>query len=234
MSSAPGRPQANSHRSAQHEGTPVCTTRIIVIAKAPLPGFAKTRLIPALGAHGAARLARRMLDHALGTALAAAIGPVELCAAPDPGDPCWRDVAVPGEVAWSAQGAGDLGARMARAAQGACTRGEQVLLMGTDCPALSTTDLRDAARALDQHHASLLPTFDGGYALLGLRHFHTSLFDNMPWSTSSVAAETVRRATQAGWDVKLLAPQHDIDEPADLRWLPPAWLAALEAAQHVA
>lgn len=208
-------------------------TRVIVIAKAPLPGFAKTRLIPALGADGAARLARRMLDHALGTALAAAVGPVELCAAPDPGDPGWHDVAVPDDVTWSAQGVGDLGARMARAAQSACLRGERVLLIGTDCPTLSTTDLRDAARALDQHHASLLPTFDGGYALLGLRQLHASLFENMPWSTASVAAETLRRATQAGWAVKLLPPQHDIDEPADLRWLPPAWLAALEAPQHV-
>lgn len=208
-------------------------TRIIVIAKAPRPGFAKTRLIPALGADGSARLARRMLDHALGTALAAAIGPVELCAAPDPGDPCWHDVAVPGDVTWSAQGAGDLGARMARAAQSACARGERVLLIGTDCPALTTTDLRDAAHALNQHHASLLPTFDGGYALLGLRQLHASLFENMPWSTASVAAETLRRAAQAGWTVKLLPPQHDIDEPADLRWLPAAWLLAFEAPQHV-
>ncbi len=207
-------------------------TRIIVIAKAPLPGFAKTRLIPALGAHGAARLARRMLDHALDTARGAAIGPVELCAAPDPGNPSWHDVAVPADVAWSAQGTGDLGERMARAAQSACARGERVLLIGTDCPALTATALRDAAYALNQHHASLLPTFDGGYALLGLRQFHASLFDNMPWSTASVATETLRRAAQADWTVKLLPPLHDIDEPADLRWLPTAWLHDLEEPHH--
>ena len=207
-------------------------TRIIVIAKAPRPGFAKTRLIPALGETGAARLAHRMLDHTLGTALAAGMGPVELCAAPDPRDPAWHDVAVPGDVVWSAQGVGDLGARMARAVRRASAHGERALLIGTDCPALSVANLRAAAAALEHHDATLLPTADGGYALLGLRQAHPSLFDKMPWSTAAVANETLRRARQIGWTVKLLQPLHDIDEPADLQWLPPAWLNDLESPHH--
>lgn len=210
------------------------TTRIIVIAKAPVPGFAKTRLIPALGETGAARLAARMLQHTLATALAAGIGPVELCAAPAPNDPAWRDVAVPGDVVCSAQGAGDLGARMARAAQRGCALGERVLLIGTDCPALSAAHLQRAAATLDAHNAALLPTFDGGYALLGLRQVHPSLFENMPWSTAAVASETVRRASRMGWTVKQLAHLHDIDEPDDLQWLPPAWRDDLATPHHVA
>ncbi|MDP2367472.1 TIGR04282 family arsenosugar biosynthesis glycosyltransferase [Rhodoferax sp.] len=209
------------------------STRIVVMAKAPLPGFAKTRLIPALGETGAARLAARMLHHTLGTALAAAIGPVELCAAPEPSDPAWRGVAVPADVVWSAQGVGDLGARMARAAQRGCALGERVLLIGTDCPALSPAHLRSAATALDAHDATLLPTFDGGYALLGLRQIHPSLFENMPWSTATVATQTVQRARQVGWSVELLPRLHDIDEPDDLQWLPPAWLHDQESARHV-
>ncbi len=207
-------------------------TRIIVVAKAPVPGFAKTRLIPVLGETGAARLARRMLHHTLGTALAAAIGPVELCATPDPGDPAWHGLMVPGEVVWSAQGAGDLGARMARAAQRACRQGEQVLLIGTDCPALTTAHLHQAADALSEHQATLLPTFDGGYALLGLRLLQPSLFENMPWSTASVATETLHRARQVGWAVKLLQPLHDIDDPTDLQWLPPTWLHDVASHDH--
>ena len=57
-------------------------TRIIIFAKAPVPGFAKTRLIPALGEAGAAGLARQMLFDTLKEALAAGIGPVELCVWP--------------------------------------------------------------------------------------------------------------------------------------------------------
>ena len=60
--------------------------RVVVFAKAPLPGRAKTRLIPALGAEGAARLARRMLGHALAQAMAARAGAVELCMSPGPED----------------------------------------------------------------------------------------------------------------------------------------------------
>ncbi|MBK6295289.1 MAG: TIGR04282 family arsenosugar biosynthesis glycosyltransferase [Rhodoferax sp.] len=205
-------------------------TRIVVMAKAPSPGFAKTRLIPALGPHGAASLASRMLQHTLDTALGAAIGPVELCAAPDPADPTWQHVAVPRGVVWSAQGTGDLGARMARAAQRACSQAARVLLIGTDCPALGATQLQGAAAALDDHDATLLPTFDGGYALLGLRVVHASMFESMPWSTPVVARETLRRTEQLGWRVKRLATLRDIDEPSDLQWLPPSWQADLKAA----
>ncbi|MDD2875278.1 MAG: glycosyltransferase, partial [Azoarcus sp.] len=87
-------------------------TRIIIFAKAPVAGYAKTRLIPALGAEGASRLARRMLAHTVGNALRANLGPVELCAAPSTVDPAWRELALPPELQWSEQGEGDLGARM--------------------------------------------------------------------------------------------------------------------------
>ena len=66
------------------------TTRIVIFAKAPVAGLAKTRLIPALGAETAARLARRMLLHTLQEASAAAVGPVELCVTPHPSDPAWQ------------------------------------------------------------------------------------------------------------------------------------------------
>ena len=56
--------------------------RIVIFAKAPRAGYAKTRLIPALGADGAARLARRMLTHMVNQALDAGVGPTELCMTP--------------------------------------------------------------------------------------------------------------------------------------------------------
>ncbi len=197
--------------------------RIVIFAKSPVAGFAKTRLIPALGAHGAAQLALRMLQHTLATALESKLGTVELCAAPDRSDPAWLPFDLPKNIAWSAQGKGDLGARMARAALRAIDGGESVILIGTDCPAISPSVLHKAANALQDHDASICPTFDGGYSLLGLKHFHASLFDNIAWSTSAVAHETLARMAQISWQAKVLPTLHDVDEPADIRWLPPDW-----------
>ena len=198
--------------------------RIVVFAKAPVAGQVKTRLIPSLGAQGAADLARRMLVRTLAQAVAAAAGPVELCVTAGPADPIWQSLDVPAGITWSDQGEGDLGMRMARAAQRTAATGEAVLLIGTDCPALDAGQLRMAAAALQHCDATLIPTADGGYVLLGLNRFHPTLFDGIEWSTGSVAQETRRRLAALHWSVREAPPLHDIDEPADLRWLPRGWL----------
>ncbi|MDE2427478.1 MAG: TIGR04282 family arsenosugar biosynthesis glycosyltransferase [Burkholderiales bacterium] len=194
--------------------------RIVIIAKAPQPGLAKTRLIPALGAQGAADLARHMLIHTLDKALSANIGTVELCVTPAPSDPVWQTLSIPDAVHWSDQGDGDLGERMARVAQRVTNCGESVVLIGTDCPELSVEHLRQAGSELQRVDVSFFPTVDGGYALLALKHFHPSLFTDIAWSTDSVAFETLCRLEQLGWTVQSHAKVHDIDEPADLTWLP--------------
>lgn len=204
-------------------------TRIVVFAKAPQPGRVKTRLIPALGAEGAAALAARMLACTLVAAFEAAgaadtadpaLGVVELCASPAPGDPAWQGVVVPAGLRWSAQGEGDLGARMAGAARRVLAGGERVLLIGTDCPALDAACLRAAAEALDEVEAVIVPSFDGGYVLLGLRRFDPSLFEGIAWSTSTVAAATRARLAALAWPYRELPALHDIDVPADLVHLP--------------
>lgn len=195
-------------------------TRIVVFAKAPQPGRVKTRLIPALGADGAAALAARMLARTLAAAAEALPGGLELCASPAPGDPAWQGVPVPAAVRWSAQGEGDLGARMAGAARRVLAGGERVLLIGTDCPALDAACLRAAAEALDEVEAVIVPSFDGGYVLLGLRRFDPSLFEGIAWSTPTVAAETRARIAALAWSCRELPALHDIDVPADLVHLP--------------
>ena len=197
--------------------------RIVIFAKAPLPGLAKTRLIPSLGVQGAAGLARRMLIHALGQALAADVGPVELCVTPSPIEAVWQTLPVPAIVAWSDQGVGDLGARMARAARRVTSAAESILLIGTDCPELDAAHLRRAAESLRSFDATLFPTADGGYVLLGLNRYHASLFEGIEWSSDSVASETLRRLEHLGWTVQTNPALHDIDEPADLSLLPQAW-----------
>ena len=189
--------------------------RILIFAKAPVAGKVKTRLIPALGAEGAAALAAEMLHRTAGEAAAAALGPVELCADPEPGHPDWHGQIPPG-LDLSAQGEGDLGQRMARAARRAIDDGEHVILIGTDCPDLDRVRLAEAAAALERHDAIIHPARDGGYVLLGLRRFDPSLFEGIAWSTSAVAAATIARIEALGWSLKVGATLHDMDEPADL------------------
>ncbi|WP_375054986.1 TIGR04282 family arsenosugar biosynthesis glycosyltransferase [Zobellella sp. DQSA1] len=201
-------------------------TRIIIFAKAPVAGLAKTRLIPALGAEGSARLARRMLMSTLACSRAAGLGPVELCISPGPEQPEWRNLVLPAHLEISRQGEGDLGARMARAARRGLARGEQVLLIGTDCPHISPALLREAARRLEHCDVMLHPTCDGGYALLGLRRFHPAIFTDIPWSTDRVASLTRQRIRELGWCFYQGECLRDIDEPDDLFWLPSRWVGA--------
>ena len=181
-------------------------TRIIIFAKAPVPGEVKTRLIPALGAKGAAELAERMLADTCREAVAAAVGPVELCLSGVPHD-------IPAGVALTDQGEGDLGERLWRAAARA---DPPLLLIGTDCPGLDRHRLRAAAECLGSHDAVLHPAEDGGYALLGLNKLAPSLFAGMAWSTNTVACDTIARVKALGWSLHVGDTLRDIDEPEDL------------------
>ena len=192
--------------------------RILVFAKAPVPGRVKTRLIPALGADGAAALAAAMLARTLEEAKAA--GDVELCADPRPDHPAWRGH-IPEGVRLSAQGPGSLGERLARAAERAIGEGAPLLLIGTDCPELDAGRMRSAAAALEHCDAFIHPTRDGGYALLGLARFHRSLFENIAWSTRLVAEQTLERLNALGWTVEVGETLRDVDVPADLPLLHP-------------
>lgn len=198
--------------------------RIIVFAKAPVPGAAKTRLIPALGALGAAVLARRMLEATLAAALGARLGPVELCMSPGPEAAEWRGIPLPKQLEVTAQGEGNLGARIARAAKRSIARECRVMLVGTDCPALSATLLRVAATALVETGAVIQCTADGGYALLGISRYDELLFRGIPWSTPEVATATMRRFAHLNWPLHVARTLHDVDEPHDLVQLPAGWL----------
>ena len=198
--------------------------RLIIFAKAPQAGRAKTRLIPALGGEGAARLAQRMLQATLATAQAAALGPLQLCLSPPPGDPAWAEFAWPAGVELRDQGDGDLGQRMARAVEQGMQQGLPVLLIGTDCPQLTPQLLRQAAEALARHDSVLFPASDGGYVLLGLRHSHPRVFADITWSSASVASSTRARLAELGWSLCEGPELDDIDCPEDLPKLPAGWL----------
>ncbi|MCX4186523.1 TIGR04282 family arsenosugar biosynthesis glycosyltransferase [Methylophaga sp. OBS4] len=198
--------------------------RIVIMAKAPLPGLAKTRLIPALGEDGAALLAQRMLDHTIATALAAAIGPVECCVTPDHLHPVWSARQYDAALHWSSQSDGDLGARMEDVSRRVITDGEFLLLIGTDCPGLEAQHLQLAARWLEHGVVSMIPVLDGGYCLLGLSQFDATLFSNIFWGSAVVAQQTRQRVSQLGWNMIELATLQDIDEPGDLAALPAGFM----------
>ena len=184
-------------------------TRIVIFAKAPVPGRVKTRLIPALGAEGAARLAAEMLKHTVEEALASGLA-VELCGEPAPSS--WYS-GPPAHL--TGQGDGDLGQRLHRAAERVLAQ-EPVLLIGADCPALDRHRLRAAAEALESHDAVIHPATDGGYVLLGVRRFDATLFEGIAWSTNAVAEKTLARMGALGWKVDVREILADIDEPHDL------------------
>jgi hypothetical protein len=197
---------------------------VIVFAKAPQAGFAKTRLIAALGAEGAAQLAERLLHATLEHAIEANVGPVELCVAPDCTHPAFVAAARPRSIAVTEQGDGDLGERMARAFERVLSMHERALLVGTDIPRLDAPYLRAAAAALNDSDAVLGPAADGGYALVGLRRPAPGLFTGMRWSHSQVMDHTRERLAALGLRHVELPLLHDVDEPADLRHVPAHWL----------
>jgi rSAM/selenodomain-associated transferase 1 len=198
---------------------------IAILAKAPVPGLAKTRLAPVLGADGAANLQARFIARAVTTAQAAAVGPVTLWAAPDRRHPLFQTIADELGVALGPQPDGDLGVRMMAAL--AAVKGPAIVV-GTDCPALTPEHLRAAARALvDGIDAAIIPVDDGGYGLIGLRQPQPALFDGMAWSTSAVMAETRRRLCRLGLSWREPARLWDVDRPADLDRLADAGLVEL-------
>ncbi len=197
--------------------------RLIIFAKAPVAGFAKTRLIPLLGKKGSAALAKKLLLTTIEQGVLADFSALELCVVPDPGDAIWQAFDIDAAIEKTSQGDGDLGERLGRATERAMAQGESVLLIGTDCPQLTSACLQEAANSLTTFDAVIIPATDGGYTLLGLNRFHPSLFKNIEWSTSSVCETTLSVLKNLQWRTHVFAPLHDIDEPGDLVWLPAHW-----------
>ena len=208
---------------------PVQPVRIAILAKAPLAGFAKTRLAPALGTRGAARLQRAFVLRTVQVAQQARLGGgVQLWCAPDADQRFFRALQRTTGVECMDQPAGDLGQRMVAAIAAAPG---PVLLVGTDCPALTAQHLRAAAAALQvgantgadtNARAVFIPAEDGGYVLVGLRQPQPGLFHGIDWSTDRVMAQTRQRAHALGVALCELALLWDVDTPDDL-----ARLAAL-------
>jgi len=189
---------------------------LLIFLKNPIPGQVKTRLARTMGPDEATRIYRFLLEKTRQAALQASATQRWLFYADGlpSGDDGWSEAV----FAKHAQCAGDLGERMADAFQRAFAAGAaRAVIIGSDCPELSSERLGEAFCALDHSDAVLGPTPDGGYYLLGLRQLHPALFQGISWSTPEVLTQTLHAAQQQGLRYHLLPPLADIDTEAD--WL---------------
>jgi rSAM/selenodomain-associated transferase 1 len=191
---------------------------VAILAKAPIPGLAKTRLIPHLGADGAAALQRWLLHRTVTTALAADIGPVSLWCAPEADHPDFAACLEHGPLSLYRQPDADLGERM-RLAIAESTAAGGTLVVGTDCPLLTPDHLQQAAAALADHDAVVVPAEDGGYVMIGMQEARHQVFSDVAWSTEGVMAQTRQRLASIGWKWAEFAPLWDVDRSEDFERL---------------
>jgi rSAM/selenodomain-associated transferase 1 len=187
---------------------------LAVIAKEPVAGLAKTRLVPALGEAGAARAAAAMLADTLAAVRTSGADPW-LCFMPAEARERLAPLA-PG-FGLLAQGGGDLGDRLA-----ACladllgTGAERVAIVGADTPHVPLATYRRAFALLDEADVVLGPALDGGYYLVAAKAAQPELFVGITMGTGTVLSETLVRAAAAGLHAVLLPPLRDLDRVEDL------------------
>lgn len=204
--------------------------RLIVFARYPEPGRAKTRLIPLLGPKGAALLHRQLVRITLDTARRLG-GRRDVLTEVRSTGATTRDLGklFGTGVTYQDQGEGDLGQRMRRAAADSLARGaHRVILIGTDCPLLTSDRLDEAFAALDTHDVVIGPATDGGYCLIGAKADHAALFADIAWGGPTVLTQTLEVCRRLGLNFTLLPPLPDLDTPADLA----AWASARLAPAH--
>ncbi len=194
-------------------GTP---RRLIIFTRLPEPGSTKTRLIPALGPAGAADLQRRMTRAIMATAHSADRASLEVRF--EGGDEAMMRAAFGDDCRYTPQDSGHLGERMLRAFETAFAEGaELVVIIGSDCPAITPDVLDEAFEQLERHDLVLGPATDGGYYLIGLHRPICELFPaTMPWGQSEVRDLTLSIAGSLGLSVALLRELSDVDRPEDL------------------
>jgi rSAM/selenodomain-associated transferase 1 len=192
--------------------------RLLIFAKAPIPGQVKTRLAQRFGFIGAANLYQSLLRWTLDRIVQAKLCPVQLWCSPDVRhgffNACRRDY----RVSLRVQQGADLGQRMNHALNTTLKNAPYAVLMGSDCASLGITELRLALTALNEGWDAVLgPAEDGGYVLIGLRRPHPALFRNIAWSTPRVLPVTRHRLRCAGLDWAELPLGWDVDHPKDIR-----------------
>jgi rSAM/selenodomain-associated transferase 1 len=188
---------------------------VALFVRAPVPGRTKTRLAATVGDAAAAAWYAACAKHVWNEIVSIGGAMTEAWVA-DPADEAevrrWL-----GAESVRPQPPGDLGVKQAAAVGAAFAAGHRgAILVASDTPDVSQSYVRSAIVALRKHDVVLGPAADGGYALLGLATPPGDLFDDVAWSTGSVA-ETIRaRAATRGWSIAELDPLIDVDTHDDM------------------
>lgn len=191
---------------------------LLIFSRYPEPGKTKTRLIPALGEHGAARLQRLLTEQTIKMALdLCRSGEKSVALHYDGGDQGLMHAWLHGVISCIPQVKGDLGNRMAHVFHDGFASGlQKIIIIGTDCPTLTPEIINLAFSHLDSNDLVLGPALDGGYYLIGLKKKELSLFHHIHWGTTLVLEQTLKQAKKCGLSHSLLEPLADVDRPEDL------------------
>lgn len=193
--------------------------RLIVFTRYPEPGKTKTRLIPALGALGAATLQRQMTEYMLLQARELqSFYPVSVEVRFAGGEQQLMQDWLGKDFQYVAQGTGDLGCRMTKAIAHSCQNNiESVVIIGSDCPQLQAMTIAQAFQLLHQDYDLVLgPALDGGYYLIGVNRLIPELFIGIDWGTQRVLQQTVNIAKKLNLAIAYLPTLADVDRPEDL------------------
>ena len=182
-------------------------TRLVLFTRYPEAGRAKTRLIPALGAEGAARVHKVLTERTVALLPGAE---VHFTGANADAFKGWLGDG----FTYVEQPAGDLTDRLLAALDPA-----PVIFFGADTPDLCAAHVAAAIAALETNEVVIGPAEDGGYYLIGVAKPLAALFTDMPWSTERVLPETLRRLAAMGIEPAILETLADCDRPEDVaRW----------------
>src|SRR5215216_4810937 len=192
-----------------------------LMAKAPLEGEVKTRLVPPLTPREAAALNICFLRD-----MAANINSIEAASGLVVYTPAGSESAfagiLPERFSFLAQRGAHLGERLCNATDDLLRQGfGAVCLINSDSPTLPRSILIRALELLtiEGDRVVLGAAEDGGYYLIGLKHAHRNLFNEIAWSTSDVLALTTQRAAEIDLPIELLPPWYDVDDAVTLNRL---------------
>ena len=195
----------------------ISAAAILLFAKAPVAGRCKSRLIPSLGAEGAAALQAQLIQWQLERLHALPDTTIELWCAPDTTHPWLQQMGQQYSVALFAQQGAGLAERQYHAITEGLRRHRTVVLVGVDVVGLPVTQIVDAIGCLTGGvELVITPCDDGGYGLIGMNQADIRPFVDIPWGSDQVFAVTQQRLHQMGCNWQAQEPVWDLDRPADL------------------
>ena len=198
--------------------------KLIIFARAPIAGHAKSRMIPLLGAEGAAQLHREItlwlldkLSRSVESDSEDEKYEMELWAASDMEHPFFSECVDRFGITLKLQQGSDLGERQFLAMESALTENDHVVIVGSDVVSLIKSDIQYAFKALEQGYKLVIaPAEDGGYGLIGCSKIEREIFDDILWGGEQVYKGMINNLNQRDYNWKQLPVVWDLDRPDDL------------------